>query len=823
MSVSILSGWRTVAGLVLSAALFGVYAHGGPAWPLGFIALVPCLLAFDTARGAGGALRDGLLMSIAFVVAVFTWFGFAIGTFTGIGPAAGLAALVLAAPLLQPQWIAFALVRHVVGRRHGALLRALAGASAWVATEWLVPRLLDDTLGHGLHASRVLRQNADLGGAAGLTFVLILVNEAIATAITRRHEGARALAAPLSIAFLLPIAMTGYGLSRLSSLMPSHQEDVAAVRVGMVQANIVDYERLRREMGAFEVVRHVLDTHARLSRIATEQHDVDALLWSETVYPTTFGNAKSEAGQEFDQAILDLVALERVPLVFGTYDRDEAGEYNAAAFVEPGKGLLGFYRKTHPFPLTEFVPAWLDGPRFRALFPWAGTWRAGDGPRVFPLRTTDGREVQVMPLICLDDVDSMLAIDGARLGAQAILGMSNDSWFTRHPLGAELHLNVAAFRSIETRLPQLRVTANGISAAIDARGEIVERTAMDREAVLVGTLHARTPEPTLMVRWGNWVGPTAFASLLLYGVVATMGWIRRHWRSRHARQATIADDAPLDVAMLTPFWRFVIASLRVVSRGGVLWMALQALTNDGTPINPVAQVWTFVGLVLLPEAASWSLMRAFAAVLRIEDNTLVIEQPSRRLEIATSDIVDAHVWHVPLPTTGVQLHLRAGPWRHAIVGIDPLRVIQRLRDAGAAGVRDSILDARAAHHGHALHSVRHRLLDHPLLKFGLFPLLPALPAFRLHQVIAYGGTFGEWQTYGVKAWLLALFVWWASWAVNLAMIAAGLRVLVEAGTLLPLALRAQKTTDVRRMLEIAARALFYIGVPLWLAMRLWPW
>ena len=822
MSESNASGWRPAAGLVLSAALFGAYAHGGAAYLLGFVALVPWLLALEGMRGAGGALRHGLLMSVAFVVTVFAWFGLAIGSYTGIGPVAGLAVLLVAAPLLQPQLIAFALVRHVVGRRHGPLLRALAGASAWVATEWLVPRLLDDTLGHGLYPSAWLRQGADIGGAPGLTFALILANEAIAAAIARRRDGMRALAAPVSIALLLPLAMAGYGMSRLSSLRASQEDGAASLRVGMVQANIVDYERLRREMGAYEVVRHVLDTHIRLSRIATEQQDADALLWSETVYPTTFGNAKSEAGAEFDEAILDLVALERVPLVFGTYDRDEAGEYNAAAFVEPGKGLLGFYRKTNPFPLTEHVPAWLDGPRFRALLPWAGTWRAGDGPRVFPLRTVDGRDVQVLPLICLDDVDSQLAIDGARLGAQAILGMSNDSWFTRYPLGAELHLNVAAFRSIETRLPQLRVTANGISAAIDASGEITSRTAMDQEAVLVGTLHARTPAPTLMVRWGDWVGPAAFAGLLLFGLVGASQASRRWWARRRA-PGTANDNGALDATLLTPFWRIVIAALRLVARGGLLWMAAQVLTNTGAPINPVAQVWLFAGLVLLPEAAAWNLMRAFAATLRIECGMLVLEQPSRRIEMRVGDIADVRAWRIPLPTTAVVLRLQAGPWRHAIAGVDPQSLIERLRAAGASAIREDVPRSRAAILGHALHATRHRLLDHPLLKFGFFPLLPALPAYRLHQVIAYGGTFGEWQTYGAKAWLLGLFVWWASWAVNLAMIAAGLRVLVEAGTLLALAVRSQKTADMRRVLEIAARVLFYIGVPLWLAVRLWPW
>ena len=240
------------------------------------------------------------------------------------------------------------------------------------------------------------------------------------------------------------------------------------LRMGLVQSNIVDYERLRREQGAGAVVREVLDTHYAMTYDAVERQHADAVLWSETVYPTTFGHPKSEAGAELDREILGIVDAAGVPFVFGTYDRDAAGEYNAAAFVAPGTGLLGFYRKTRVFPLTEYVPAWLDGPTLRRWLPWAGSWQPGTGARVFPLRLADGREIPVLPLICLDDIDAGLAIDGARLGAQAILTMSNDSWFTDHPQGAELHQAVAAFRSIETRLPQFRVTTNGYSAVIDA-------------------------------------------------------------------------------------------------------------------------------------------------------------------------------------------------------------------------------------------------------------------------------------------------------------------------------------------------------------------
>ena len=404
-------------------------------------------------------------MAVAYTAAVFGWFGVAIGRYTGVDTAGGLALLLLAAPLFQPQFFAYALVRQRMRRRHGTLLCALAAAAAWVAVERLVPRLLDETYGHGLYPSRLLRQAADLGGAAGLTVVLLLVNEGIAAAWRRRNDGRRAVAGPLALAALPLLLLTAYGLVALADLPAAPGKPL---RVALVQSNIVDYERLRREHGAAAVVREVLDTHAAMSRDAVERQHADAVLWSETVYPTTFDHPKSQAGSDLDRELLAIVDAAGVPFVFGTYDRDAAGEYNAAAFVAPGSGLIGHYRKTRLFPLTESVPAWLDGPTLRRWLPWAGTWSPGSGARVFPLRLADGREIPVLPLICLDDMDTGLAVDGARLGAQAILTLSNDAWFDAS--GAGLHLAAAAFRSIETRLPQFRVTTSGRSAVIDATG-----------------------------------------------------------------------------------------------------------------------------------------------------------------------------------------------------------------------------------------------------------------------------------------------------------------------------------------------------------------
>ena len=807
------------AGIAASAALLGLYALGGGWAALGLVALVPWLLVLERATSIRSALLQGWLMSLAMMLAVFAWFGMAIGEFTGAGAGAGVLVLLLAAPLLQPQLLVFALAVHLAGRRHRAGVRAVVAAMAWVAAERAFPDLLGDTLGHGLYPSPLLRQAADLGGAAGLTLALLLVNQAIALALLHRRKGWRRLARPLAAAALVPIVLAGYGALRLHQLQAANLDaPTTPLRVGLVQANIVGYERLREQLGAYAVVRMVLDTHYAMSREALRTQRVDALLWSETVYPTTFGQPKSEAGAALDRELADFVRGSKVPLVFGTYDRDAGGEYNSAAFLDASGALLGHYRKTRPFPLTEHVPAWLDSATLRRWLPWTGSWQPGSGARVFPLRRADGVEVPVVPLICLDDTDPRLAIDGARLGAQAILSMSNDSWFTAHPIGARLHLAVAAFRSIETRLPQLRVTANGMSATIDASGAILAQTRMGEQALLVGELAARAPMPTLMVAWGNWVGPGALAVVLLF---ALSPWLRR-LRSLRALPATTAPisaawrQTGVRVTALPAGWR----SLAVLLQSGA-WAALLALAailvlRDDLRANPLWLLRLVGPLALAPLLAAWCIRQAFRARLTVAGDALVIARRDRETRIPLGSLHALQPWWLPLPGPGLWLQLASGRrWTDGLV-VDGDALARAVAETGG---RVQVSSGTATVLARARWQARRWWFDRPLVKFGLLPLLPALLAFRLHQHIAYGGTFGEYYTYGLQAYLAALGLWWASWAMGCLLFGTALRTGVEAVTLLVAWLQPAHAASAHGACLWLARLLYFVVTPAWMLTR----
>lgn len=802
-----------LAGIAASAALCGLYLHSGAGWFLGFAAFVPWLLSLNENRTIAGALLNAYAMCVAYTLAVFAWLGIALGNYTQVGATTGLVVLLLAAPLFQPQFLAFALVRHLASRRSKTLGRC-AGAAAWVAAEWLVPRLLDDTISYGLYPSLLLRQAADIGGSAGLTFLILLTNECIAAAVARRHEGLRAIARPLAFAALVPLFLAAYGLIVLSTRrLPEGQP----LRIGLIQTNIINYEQQRREKGTYEFVRELLDVHYAMTYDAVTRQQADAVLWSETAYPTTFGHPRSEAGAELDREIQSFINSAGVPFVFGTYDRDAEGEYNAAAFVEPGSGLVGFYRKTRLFPMTEIVPGWLDGPAFRRLFPWTGTWKPGNGVRVFPLRLADGREIPVLASICLDDVDTGLIIQGARLGAHAILTMSNDSWFTEHQMGAEMHHFVAAFRSIETRLPQFRVTTNGYSAVIDATGTVIAGSRLGERALVVGDVPVGTPPITVMVMLGDWVGPAGAAFLALLAVMAVF----RAWQERSGRASSgspVSTVFPADVSLLPPGARLAAGMLRLFARCGLIGLGAAMLFDTTLSGITLTQIRIFAFVCLAPEVAAWCVLFIFSARASIEDGAFVLTRGKRRYEIPLREISAVEPWRLPI--AGVSLRLSSGEyWKFHLALANPPALARSLSAAGSI-LKQEEMPSRAKLYEQARLAIQRGRLDKPSIKFMLLSLALAIPAFLLHQNISYGSAFGEYFTFGLKAYVLAFAIWWAAWAIGLVLIAAVLRAGIEMGTVLSVILRPGQAVEIRSWLERFGLIALYFGTPAWLLFRI---
>jgi apolipoprotein N-acyltransferase len=197
----------------------------------------------------------------------------------------------------------------------------------------------------------------------------------------------------------------------------------------------------------------------------------------------------------------------------------------------------------------------------------------------------------------------------------------------------------------------------------------------------------------------------------------------------------------------------------------------------------------------------------------IEDRTLVIARDHARLEVPCEAIALLQASRIPLPDVGLDIVLRSG--RRVVPALevdDAAPLLQALAHAGAPA--EPALHSMGVVVAAARSTVARRWWDHPLLKFALFALLPAGALFSAHQHISYGTFWGEYYTYGTRAWLGGLGTDYAVAVIYCVLFASVLRAPAEAIALLVAAVEPTRAAWVRRCLEAACRIGYYAGVPL---------
>jgi apolipoprotein N-acyltransferase len=268
--------------------------------------------------------------------------------------------------------------------------------------------------------------------------------------------------------------------------------------------------------------------------------------------------------------------------------------------------------------------------------------------------------------------------------------------------------------------------------------------------------------------------------------------------------------------------RIVVAALLTVSRGALLVLAGLAFFAP-EPIPSARLLRAFWLLVLAPEAAVWILRYLFAATLSVDDDGIAAQLRTRRVEIPLS-AVDAIVpWKLPMPAAGFWLRMRSGArFSDGFFVADAGGFLQALRESGASEVADRVSGHPSILFARSKYAAASRF-DRPLYKYVLFALVPTVPLFRLRQLLAYGGTFGEYYDFGLKAYLLGFGIYWVLYGVYLLMYATLLRTVAEALSLGAAWAAPTYASGVRRACEIGQRALYFGGVPIVLILRFIPW
>ncbi|NEU07556.1 apolipoprotein N-acyltransferase [Flavihumibacter sp. R14] len=198
--------------------------------------------------------------------------------------------------------------------------------------------------------------------------------------------------------------------------------------------------------------------------------------------------------------------------------------FNAAIQIE-NSPKVQFYHKSKLVPGVEQTPfssslSFLK-PAFKAFGGSAGGYGRQDRPSVFYSQNGIG----AAPVICYESIWGEYVADYVQQGAQFIAVITNDGWWG-NTAGKDQHLLYAKLRAIETRRWVARSANTGISAFINQRGDIVQRSGWWERTALKADLNLND-ELTFYVKHQDFIALIACAGSGAFGIFLIISLFKR--------------------------------------------------------------------------------------------------------------------------------------------------------------------------------------------------------------------------------------------------------------------------------------------------------
>lgn len=393
----------------------------------------------------------------------------------------------------------------VVGLGRGGFGRWLALAGAWTLMEWLRGWVLTgfpwNQAGDAWVAWPAVSQAAALVGVLGLTLLTVLA--ASAPALFASAGWRRALGANLAMLMLLGAGHV-WGTGRLAAPLPPATE----IRLRVVQPNVPQHLKWRPDLR----VKHL----ATLSGLS-EGEPVDLVIWPETATPLLL-ERDDEVRRALAAALPDgAVLLTGSPRVV---EADGRANFRNSLHAVAGSGrVIASYDKHHLVPFGEYMPF---RPLLRALgiekvVPGRNDFAPGEGQVLLNLPGVP----PFQPLICYEVIFAAEVGGAGRAGW--LLNVTNDAWFGDGG-GPSQHLDIARLRAIEQGLPLVRAANTGISAIVDARGQVRQSLPLNTDGAIDAALPGALREATPFTRYGHM--PVLVAALVLLGTAISSRLLR---------------------------------------------------------------------------------------------------------------------------------------------------------------------------------------------------------------------------------------------------------------------------------------------------------
>lgn len=445
----------------------------------------------------------GYLFAWAFLGVTWYWIGLTIVAWTGSG--IGWVAWFLLTLILAGFYALWAGFAYILYNRCQGKIRLLSLAAAWVVMEWM--RTLGSLsmpwaqLSYSQYPAVSLFPFVDITGAYGVSFLIALVNFAIAERFITPTNKANSLAS-LRFAGLTAACFLLIGL-----LHPIPIKEGRTVTVAAMQGNFPPVTKR-------EEIPHIARTFQNLTQQAYQRAAVkpELYVWSESAAP-------NDAINDFDtrQLLQSLSNEYHAAILTGTRSVDPASraQTNTSALFVPNTQMPLRYDKVQLVPFGEFIP-------FRSLFPPAISRSFG----FFEEDVASGRvgdtlkvgDITLGAFICYESMYPVYARRMSEAGANLLVTQSNDAWFQSRA-AMEQHLAAVVFRAAENRKSVVRSTTTGITAFIGANGKITARLPANQPNALIANVPLREGV-TIYARYGDWF-------VVLCGTVALLPFLKR--------------------------------------------------------------------------------------------------------------------------------------------------------------------------------------------------------------------------------------------------------------------------------------------------------
>ncbi|MCK0098836.1 apolipoprotein N-acyltransferase [Qipengyuania sp. S6317L1] len=514
----------TSAFLGMVAALGYPPVHG---WWVALPALAFWIAHLRKASGWRGALWIGWTFGWAHLTLANNWIATAFTYQAEMPEMLGWVAVPLLCIYLAVYPALAALVAHLLARRSGVLAFGAVLSSAWIVTEWLRSWVFTGYPWPPLGLMLLggwdwpgIAMLLPMLGTYALSGLAIVIAGLLLSAFWSRRWGPSALLAS-SIVIVMAFSPTSFERTFVERSTfpipdPSKYTDInyTLVQPLILQEEINDGSKFEEQF-------------QRIARLTTKNSDQSRLvLWPESAVPDYLEDGYPQRYYTRMTAGADPVfARERIGTVIGPQSTLLTGVVNLniglgedgipralsarnSVLAMNGEGkITHHYGKEHLVPYGEYLPMEdiLGAIGLSRLTSGTIPYIPGPGPQTLDLGEHGKAGIQ----ICYEIVFSGQVVDEDNR-PDYLFNPSNDGWFGSW--GPPQHLAQARMRAIEEGLPVLRSTTTGISAVIDANGNVIQHIASGEADAIHGQIPSAKP-PTLFSKLGNAL-PLMWAALL---------------------------------------------------------------------------------------------------------------------------------------------------------------------------------------------------------------------------------------------------------------------------------------------------------------------